>query len=55
MPTLNWIGKEAVVDHHRRVPTRLLEGDAAMPRWTAKISRFVTCRTRCRNIEHIEE
>ena len=27
MPTLNWIGKEAVVDHHRRVPTRLLECD----------------------------
>ncbi len=25
MPTLNWIGKEAVVEHHRRVPTRLLE------------------------------
>jgi type III restriction enzyme len=27
MPTLNWIGKEAVVDHHRRVPTRLLKCD----------------------------
>lgn len=27
MPTLNWIGKEAVVDHHRKVPTRLLECD----------------------------
>jgi site-specific DNA-methyltransferase (adenine-specific)/adenine-specific DNA-methyltransferase len=27
MPTLNWIGKEAVVDHHLRVPTRLLECD----------------------------
>ena len=27
MPTLNWIGKEAVVDHHRHVPTRLLECD----------------------------
>lgn len=25
MPTLNWIGKEAVIDHHRKVPTRLLE------------------------------
>lgn len=24
MPTLNWIGKEAVVNHHRRVPFRLL-------------------------------
>jgi len=27
MPTLNWIGKEAVVDHHLRVPTRLLVCD----------------------------
>lgn len=27
MPTLNWIGKEAVVDHQRRVPLRLLECD----------------------------
>ena len=27
MPTLNWIGKEAVVDHHRHIPTRLLECD----------------------------
>ena len=30
MPTLNWIGKEAVVDHHRRVPMRLLECDPAL-------------------------
>jgi hypothetical protein len=30
MPTLNWIGKEAVVDHHRHVPTRLLECDAEL-------------------------
>ena len=36
MPTLNWIGKEAVVRHHKEVPFRLLEpvpalscGDAA--------------------------
>ena len=28
MPTLNWIGKEAVVEHHRHVPTRLLECDS---------------------------
>ncbi len=27
MPTLNWIGKEAVVEHHRHVPLRLLECD----------------------------
>jgi len=25
MPTLNWIGKEAVVKHHKKVPFRLLE------------------------------
>jgi DNA modification methylase len=25
MPTLNWIGKEAVVNHHREVPFRLLK------------------------------
>ena len=27
MPTLNWIGKDAVVEHHRQVPTRLVECD----------------------------
>ena len=25
MPTLNWIGKDAVVKHHKDVPYRLLE------------------------------
>ena len=25
MPTLNWIGKEAVVNHHQQVPFRLLK------------------------------
>ena len=25
MPTLNWIGKDAVVKHHKEVPFRLLE------------------------------
>ena len=25
MPTLNWIGKQAVVKHHGEVPLRLLE------------------------------
>lgn len=25
LPTLNWIGKEAVVEHHKEVPFRLLE------------------------------
>ncbi|MCP5545170.1 MAG: site-specific DNA-methyltransferase [Akkermansiaceae bacterium] len=27
MPTLNWIGKDAVVKHHKEVPFRLLEAD----------------------------
>ena len=27
MPTLNWIGKDAVVNHHRQVPYRLLQCD----------------------------
>jgi len=30
MPTLNWIGKEAVIKHHKEVPCRLLEPDAAL-------------------------
>lgn len=30
MPTLNWIGKEAVVNHHKEVPFHLLEPDAAL-------------------------
>jgi hypothetical protein len=25
MPVLDWIGKQAVVEHHREVPCRLLE------------------------------
>lgn len=30
MPTLDWIGKSAVVNHHREVPYRLLEDDPAL-------------------------
>ncbi|MBI4568563.1 MAG: site-specific DNA-methyltransferase [Planctomycetes bacterium] len=30
MPTLDWIGKKAVVNHHRQVPYRLLKCDAAL-------------------------
>lgn len=30
MPTLNWLGKDAVVDHHRKVPLRLLADDSAL-------------------------
>jgi adenine-specific DNA-methyltransferase len=27
MPSLNWIGKDAVIRHHKEVPFRLLEPD----------------------------
>src|SRR5665213_2155494 len=30
MPTLDWIGKKAVVNHHRQVPYRLLHCDRAL-------------------------
>lgn len=30
MPTLNWIGKEAVVKHHKDVPFRLLKNNASL-------------------------
>jgi adenine-specific DNA-methyltransferase len=30
MPTLDWIGKQAVVNHHREVPTRLLHCDGSL-------------------------
>lgn len=30
MPTLEWIGKAAVVNHHREVPTRLLHCDSKL-------------------------
>ena len=30
MPTLDWIGKKAVFDHHRQVPYRLLKCDASL-------------------------
>ena len=30
MASLQWIGKEAVVGHHREVPYHLLKGEAAL-------------------------
>ena len=30
MPTLDWIGKDAVIRHHKEVPFRLLEADAEL-------------------------
>jgi hypothetical protein len=41
MPTLNWIGKDAVVEHHRRVPTRLLECDRVVVGILVKLSLLV--------------
>ena len=31
MPTLDWIGKKAVVNHHREVTYRLLKCDRELP------------------------
>ncbi len=30
MPTLDWIGKRAVLNHHRKIPFHLLEEDPAL-------------------------
>ncbi len=30
MPSLNWIGKEAVINHHRQVPYHLLRCDNSL-------------------------
>ena len=30
MPTLDWIGKKAVINHHRQVPYHLLRCDASL-------------------------
>ncbi|MBE7560050.1 hypothetical protein HS125_14365 [bacterium] len=30
MPTLEWIGKKAVVNHHNEVPFRLLKTNASL-------------------------
>lgn len=32
MPTLEWIGKDKVVNHHRHVPFRVLERQYSMTR-----------------------
>lgn len=32
MASLNWIGKEAIVRHHRQVPYHLLRSDSALSR-----------------------
>ena len=39
MPTLNWIGKDAVIRHHKDVPFRLLEADPALGHQTSDVDR----------------
>ena len=46
MPTLNWIGKDAVVRHHEDVPYRLLEPvpelshtDRVLPRFRGRLRK----------------
>ena len=33
MPTLNWIGKDAVIDHHLKVPFHLLKDVLELDCW----------------------
>ena len=37
MPTLEWIGKEKVINHHQDVPFRLLDKNIRTMRKTPKI------------------
>lgn len=30
MPTLDWIGKKAVLNHHRQIPYHLLKSDSSL-------------------------
>ena len=39
MASLQWIGKEAVVQHHREVPYHLLRGDPALRVGEARLKR----------------
>lgn len=37
MPTLEWIGKEKVVNHHQEVPFRILDKNIRLMRRTPRI------------------
>jgi hypothetical protein len=39
MPTLDWIGKSAVVDHHRKVAYRLLRCDRELSTGDADVAQ----------------
>ncbi|EQD74910.1 site-specific DNA-methyltransferase (adenine-specific), partial [mine drainage metagenome] len=41
MPTLDWIGKQAVVKHHKDVPCRLLEPVAKLSCGDANSSNLI--------------
>lgn len=41
MPTLNWIGKDAVIRHHKDVPFRLLEPDAKLSHGDGKDGNLI--------------
>ena len=41
MPTLDWIGKDAVVKHHKEVPYRLLEPEPALSRGDAASGNLI--------------
>lgn len=41
MPTLDWIGKNAVIRHHKEVPFRLLEPDAALSHGGAETGNLI--------------
>lgn len=40
MPTLNWIGREAVINHHNNVPYRLLRPDEQLSAETLNQATF---------------
>ncbi len=41
MPTLNWIGKDAVVNHHKEVPFHLLKCDEKLSVASQQTSEFL--------------
>jgi adenine-specific DNA-methyltransferase len=41
MPTLDWIGKNAVIRHHKEVPFRLLEPDVALSHGGAETGNLI--------------
>jgi hypothetical protein len=44
MPSLNWIGKEAVTQHHKQVPFRMLQPVAELSCGEATLHRFIAVK-----------